>query len=95
MNARLATRRKLYIACYSRYLDADRAWSDALRAASELVSDVVGHGYWRLGAPRSRLRRLYVERDRALQRMMAAHLELESEKHRLLAKRQRQILLLA
>ena len=95
MNARLASRRKLYITCYSRYLEADRAWSDALRLASELVSDAVGHGYWRLGAPRSRLRRLYLERDRALQRMMAAHLELEAEKHRLLDLRSRQILLLA
>ena len=95
MNTRLATRRKLYIACYARYMEADRAWGEALRAASELVSDVVGHGYWRLGAPRSRLRRLYLARDRALQRMMATHLELEAEKHRLLQARRGAVLLLA
>ena len=83
MHASLAIRKKHYVASYTRYLTADRAWIQALSAASELVPDVVGHGYWRLGAPRSRLRQLYLERDRALQRMMVARLKLDTAKRRL------------
>lgn len=84
MHANLTVRRRVYITSYARYLKADRAWLEALSAAAELVPDVVGHGYWRIGAPQSRLRRLYMERDRALQRMMLAHEKLEASKNRLL-----------
>ena len=48
----------------------------------DLVPDVVGHGYWRLGAPRSRLRRLYLERDRALHRMMLARIKFNAARRR-------------
>lgn len=82
MKAGFAKRRKLFVASYAHYMHADRAWTNALNAASALVPNVVGHGYWRLGAPRSRLRRLYLERDRALNRMMVARLKLQTAKQR-------------
>jgi hypothetical protein len=83
MKAELAKRRRVLIDFYTEYLVADRAWTEALDAASELVPDVVGHGYWRLGEPRSRLRRLYLERDNALRRMMVARMKLKVAKQRL------------
>ena len=83
MHSSLTVRKKVYIASYARYLTADRAWIKALETASELVPNVVGHGYWRLGAPRSPLRKLYLERDRALRRLMLAHAKLEAAKNRM------------
>jgi hypothetical protein len=82
MHSSLAVTKKIYIASYTRYLMADRAWISALDAASQLVPNVVGHGYWRLGSPRSRIRRLYLERDRALRRLMLARAKLEAAKAR-------------
>lgn len=97
MHSSLSVQKKVYIASYTRYLMADRAWISALNAASELVPNVVGHGYWRLGSPRSRLRKLYLERDRALRRMMLARAKLETAKDRASAgsqKRRAQVLLI-
>lgn len=94
MDTGFDARRKFFIASYSAYLKADRAWTEALNAASDLVPDVVGHGYWRLGAPHSRLRRLYLERDRALHRMMVARSKLNTAKSRRSARASQTILLL-
>ena len=82
MHRDLTARRRLFVVSYSRYLTADRAWNSALSKAAELVPDVVGKGYWRLGTSNSRLRRLYTERDRALQRMMVARHKLAEAKMR-------------
>lgn len=83
MRTILATRRRLFFLSYDRYVTADRKWVAALKTASELVPDVEGRGYWRLGTARSRLRKLYLERDRALQRMMVARQKLAEAKQRL------------
>lgn len=83
MQTDLTARRKLFVISYARYLSADRTWTRALDQAAALVPDVVGKGYWRLGTSNSRLRRLYVERDRALQRLMVARQKLADAKLRL------------
>lgn len=89
MQTYLAARRRLLVLSYNRYVVADRVWKQALNTASELVPDVIGRGYWRLGTSRSRLRKLYIERDRALQKMMVARLKLSEAKRRL-AQREKQ-----
>ncbi len=83
MHVDLHTRRKLCIAAYAEYQDADRAWEKALTEASELVPDMVGRGYWRLGNRGSQIRQLYERRDRALQKMIVARLKLGEAKKRL------------
>jgi hypothetical protein len=95
MNTGLDARRKFFIATYAAYLKADQAWTDALRIASDLVPNVVGHGYWRIGAPHSRLRKLYLERDRALHRMMIARAKLNSARQRQSARKLQSVVLLA
>lgn len=87
MPSELANRKRLVVQSYARYMAADRAWAIALAKAAELVPDVMGRGYWRLGTSRSRLRRLYLERDRALNRMMAARTKLSEAKRRASKKR--------
>lgn len=82
MQTDLTARRRLFITSYRKYQAADRAWTLALVKAAEIVPDAVGKGYWRLGNAKSRLRKLYVERDRALQRMMAARQKLSEAKLR-------------
>lgn len=86
MQSDLSVRRRLYVLSYKRYLAADKDWTAALNAASEIVPNVVGRGYWRLGTSKSRLRRLYLERDRSLQRLMVARLKLNVAKARLTKK---------
>lgn len=83
MHADLRVRRKLCIVAYCEYLPADRAWAVALSEASAFVPDSVGHGYWRLGDRGSRIRGLYDQRDRALQKLEVAHKKLTDAKSRL------------
>ncbi len=83
MHSDLHTRRKLCFVAYAEYLKADKAWTSALAEASDLVPDVVGHGYWRLGDRGSPIRILYERRDRALQKMVVAHGKFKTAKTRL------------
>lgn len=77
-------RRRVLVATYLRFLAADRAWVEATDDARTWV-----HGTPRsvatLGAPRSRIRRLYAQRDRALTRLQVARLKLEVARRRLAA----------
>ena len=91
MHADLQVRRKLCIVAYTEYLKADRAWMLALAEASDLVPDVVGRGYWRLGDRGSRIRQLYEQRDRARQKMSVSHGKLKAAKLRLAERSRRTV----
>lgn len=83
MHPHLQTRRRVVIRAAATYGEADRAWRLALQEARELVPDVVGRGYWRIGAPESRLRRLYEARSHALDRLIVSRIKLETARARL------------
>jgi len=89
MHPDLKTPRRVVIFASQTYESADTAWRRGLREASLLVPDVEGHGYWKIGNPGSRMRRLYDQRDQALQRMTAARLKLQVAKARLFEQQKR------
>jgi len=89
MHSDLKTHRRVFVFASQTYTLADTAWRKGLREAALLVPDVEGHGYWKIGNPGSRMRRLYDQRDQALQRMTVARLKLQVAKARLLERQKR------
>lgn len=83
MQIELRTRHRVLALASQRYVQADLAWRAALSAAAQIVPEVSGHGYWMIGEPGSRIRRLYDQRQRALERLDAARSKWTVAKHRL------------
>jgi len=87
MHPYLKTRRRLFAHAVQTYIRADAAWRQGLRDAAVLVPELRVHGVWMIGNPGSRMRRLYEERNRALDRMASARAKLAVARRRL-ARRQ-------
>ena len=86
MHPDLKTRRRMVIHASRAYMVADLSLRRALEDARGLVPDVIDHNVWRIGHPGSRIRRLYEERHRAMERMDVARLKLDLARRRLAAR---------
>lgn len=83
MHPYLEIRRRMLDKAVRRYALADAAWRQGLEQAALLVPGAIGRGHAMIGNPGSRVRRLYDERDRALQRLAAARLKLHEARGRI------------
>ena len=83
MDERLATRRRVLVLTYQRYLAVDRAWSEARNEARRWCPGLLSDRVLAIGAPRSRMRRLAEERDRALMQLEAARVKFFSARQEL------------
>lgn len=83
MNSDLATRRRVLLLTYQRYLAVDRAWNTALREMNTWFPLANKMGLSTMGNPGSRIRGIHDRRDRALRQLQAARLKLEVAKQRL------------
>ncbi|WP_197917261.1 hypothetical protein [Thiosulfatihalobacter marinus] len=96
MHPDLKARRRMVMHTSRAYVAADLSLRRALEDARTLVPDVIDHSIWRIGHPGSRIRRLYDERHRALERMQVACLKFDLARRRLLARqRSRRVLAIA
>lgn len=87
MHPDLKARRRMVIHASRAYMVADLSLRRALEDARVLVPDVIDHNVWRIGHPGSRIRRLYDERHRAMERMEVARLKLDLARRRLMERR--------
>ncbi len=87
MHPYLEIRRRMLDKATRRYAEADTALRQALEQAALLVPGAIGRGYLMIGNPGSRVRRLYDERDRALQRLAAARAKLHEARGRVRVER--------
>ncbi|SDC62647.1 hypothetical protein [Ruegeria marina] len=92
MHPYLKIRRRMLDKALRRYALADAAWRRGLEQAALLVPGAMGRGHVMIGNPGSRVRRLYDERDRALQRLAAARTKLHEARRRI--RPERRILLI-
>lgn len=83
MHPYLRKRRTMLVRASTIYHQADTEWRAGLRAAEALVPGIRGRGYWSIGNPGSRIRRLYDRRERALQRLAVAMLKMKVARERL------------
>lgn len=86
MHADLATRRRVLIVMYQRYLEADQSWNLALRDMRTWFPTERQPSMARMGDPGSPTRRLYEQRKRAMFQLAAAHRKLDVAKNRLAEK---------
>lgn len=84
MNELLIHRRRVLLITYRRFLAADRAWSDASETARALVRKMP-KSVAAIGTPRSRMRALHGQRERALQQLHVARFKLEVARRRCVA----------
>jgi len=82
MQPELEAPRRLLLVAYRRYVEADRDWTVAARAARAWFPALDAPPRGVIGQPGSRLRRLYDRRERALQRLLAAREKLERARRR-------------
>lgn len=83
MHPSLQSRHRLVVIAYERYSAADMEWRAGLREASRIIPDVVGRSYWKIGNPGSPMRRLFEQRERALETLAVARLKLHVARERL------------
>lgn len=83
MHPDLKTRRRVLVLASQSYARADAAWMAGLNEAAKLIPGVMGHGYWAIGNPGSRIRRLYEQREHALERLAVTRLKLQIAKDRI------------
>ena len=83
MHPDLQINRRVIINATQSYTRADADWHKGLRHVAEIFPEVLGHGYWRIGNPGSRIRKLYERREQALRRLDVARLKLQIAKKRL------------
>ncbi|MFX0541533.1 hypothetical protein ACEWPM_007345 [Roseovarius sp. S4756] len=89
MHTNLATRRRVLLIMYQRYMVADRTWNLAQREMKTWFPAKNQTKSWTIGSPRSQMRRLFEERRRALLQLDAARVKLRTGKQRLSKQRQR------
>mgnify|MGYP005849438123 CR=1 FL=1 len=87
MYPELATRRRVLILTYTRYLKADQAWASALRDMKSWFPANTRPGPSAIGNPGSPIRRLYERRARALLQLEVARQKLEAARQRATARR--------
>ncbi|MDT8325919.1 MAG: hypothetical protein RQ750_00840 [Roseovarius sp.] len=86
MHKDLLTRRRVLLVTYRRYLDADRAWTVALREVKTWFPAASRPGVSTIGNPGSPMRRLFEQRERALLQFETARLKLEAARRRFAAR---------
>lgn len=82
MHPDLKVPRRVVLQRFHTYLQADAEWRRAQEDAAAWLPDFPRRGVVLIGAPRSRLRRLYEEREHAIEAMAVARLKLERAKAR-------------
>lgn len=87
MQSELATRRRVLLVIYQRYLNADRDWNRALSEATTWFPPSNPPYRWSIGDPGSPVRQRYEARERAIQQLEVARFKLEEARQRA-AKRQ-------
>ena len=85
--------RHLLVLTYRRFLDAELGWIRARRAARAWFPQSSQPYRWTIGSPKSQLRRVYENRQRALLQMEAARRKFQQAKAQL-ERRQTMITLL-
>ena len=88
MHSDLATRRRVLLLTYHRYIAAEQAWVDAQRELKNWFPSTGQPISARIGNPGSVMRRLYDQRERAILQLQVARTKLEVAKQRM--ERQRQ-----
>ncbi|MCE8512467.1 hypothetical protein KBY22_07180 [Ruegeria pomeroyi] len=83
MHSYLEIRKRMLFKAVRRYTLADMAWRQSLEQAATLVPGAMGRSYLMIGNPGSRVRRLFDERDRAIQRLTAAQAKLHDARARI------------
>lgn len=83
MNRELAAYQRLLVFAYRRYLEADHALASRLSDMRTFFPPDSMPYRGTIGAPGSRIRRLYEDRDRALQRLHAARAKFNAARARL------------
>lgn len=84
MNVNLAAQRRVLLLTYRRFLEADRDWTAAIRDARQwFPASPVSASPLAIGSPRSRIRRLYEQREKALHQLGVARIKLQEAKARL------------
>ncbi len=83
MHTDLATRRRVLVVMYQRYLEADQSWNLALRDMRTWFPAESQPNPSRMGNPGSPIRRLYEQRKRAVFQLEAAHIKLDAARQRL------------
>ncbi len=87
MHKDLQARRAVLVTIYRRYLEADRAWTVALRESRAWFPAGSRPGPTTIGNPDSPLRLVFDRRARALEQLQIARLKLEVAKRRLAIRR--------
>lgn len=82
MHPDLRVPRRVLLHSYEVYVLADRDWRAALDEAALYVPDLPRRRVWWIGAPQSRLRRLYEARSHALETMTVARIKLRRAQER-------------
>ncbi|TGD60910.1 hypothetical protein EYC08_19875 [Tabrizicola sp. WMC-M-20] len=88
MHSDLATRRRVLLLTYQRYIEAERAWTFAqqeLRCWFPATSRISVPS---IGDPGSHIRRLHEQRERSVHQLEVARLKLEVAKQRLAKRHQ-------
>ncbi len=89
MHPDLKVPRRVVLQRFHTYLQADAEWRRAQEDAAEWFPEAPRRGVLLIGAPRSRLRRLYEQREHAIEAMVVARLKLERAKARAQARSDR------
>ncbi|SIT03268.1 hypothetical protein SAMN05421759_11122 [Roseivivax lentus] len=82
MRPDLDPRRRAVFIFYQRYQELDRAWQRAQRDALSWFPSGARPKGLLIGAPGSKLRRLYEQRDRARSQLEAAQRKFDEARHR-------------
>ncbi|QFS82566.1 hypothetical protein FIU97_07070 [Roseivivax sp. THAF40] len=82
MTPDLVPRRRAVMIFYQRYLASDRAWQQAQRDARAWFPVGARPTGLLIGAPGSKLRKLYEQRDRALLQLQAAQRKFDEARQR-------------
>lgn len=83
MRPELTTRRRALRIALERYIEADRAWRDALLAMNDWFPQNAALHAGMIGNPGSRMRRLFDARSRALLHFEVTQVKLAAAKRRL------------
>lgn len=88
MHSDLATRRRVLLLTYHRYIAAEQAWVDAQRELKTWFPPTAQPRLSRIGNPGSVIRRLYDQRERAILQLQVARAKLEVARQRMERRRQ-------
>ncbi|AQS49809.1 hypothetical protein BMG03_09350 [Thioclava nitratireducens] len=91
MRPELMTRRRALSLAFERYIEADKAWRDALVGLNDWFPRSANRRPGLIGNPGSPIRRLYDARSRALLRLEVTQVKLATAKRRLAERRAREL----